>query len=75
MDYFNDTDNASFHYASSASSEYEAYPFLDQASTTEEGSVRAYPTLADGWTMVEQPGSVVDLSTGLQDRTSLGKRY
>jgi len=58
---FNDfNNNANFYSTSSASAEFNVYPFLSQASATEEADSQTYSTLADRWSMVGYPGRFAD---------------
>ena len=69
MDYFNNTDSASFYPSSFASSELDAYPFFGQISTTKDFDVQAYNAFASCWGMTEIPS----LPIGVQETADHGK--
>jgi len=69
MDYFNDFDNTDFYSTSYNPSDFDAYPFLDRASTTEE----THGTFADGWGMGVQPDRGVGFPRSLEPEASFGK--
>ena len=72
MAYFN-PNNADFYSTSSALGELEGYPFLNQASATEEANVQAYHPFADPWSMTGQPRRLVGEPTSLRAEASYGK--
>jgi len=57
---------------SSVPGEFEAYPFLGQMSATEEVDFLAGYTLADPWSMAEQPNSLASSTTGFGATASYG---
>jgi len=69
MDYFNNIDDTDLYSTSYNLGDSDAYPFLNQASTTEE----THGTLADGWSMGVQPDHAVDRPRGLEVEANFGK--
>ena len=69
MDYFNNTDNTNLYCTSYTPGDFDAYPFLDQASTIEE----TRGTFADGWSMGVQPDHAVGWPRDLEVEASFGK--
>lgn len=66
MAYFNDIDDASFYFTSSASSEPEVYPFLGRMSAIGGGNIQSNHTIADPWSMMgKQPSRLIDPPAGL----------
>lgn len=75
MAYFNGVDNPDF-YASSASSELEAYPFLGQGSawpTTGGSADQTYSFSSSYWTTAGQPGPPAGSPTSLRATAGYGK--
>ena len=72
MAYSTNSDNASFYSTSSASGEFDVYPFASQTSPTEEPN-RRYSALTDQWNMVERPGPMVGSPTSIRAVPSFGK--
>ena len=68
MDYFN-IDNTNLYSTSYTPGDFDAYPFLYQASTTEE----THGTFADGWSMDVQPDHAVGWPRGLEVEANFGK--
>jgi len=65
MAYFNNTNNAGF-WDTSASGGFDAYPFLNQTSATEEGvDGDRWDTFADRWGAPGEHGNMVGSSTSL----------
>lgn len=71
MAYFN-AYNDNLYSTWTASDEFNAYPFLNQMSATEEANTTLSP-FADGWNMGGEPGHMADYSRGLGVGPSLGK--
>jgi len=69
MDYFDDVDNTNLYSTSYTLGDFDAYPFPDQKSTTEETN----GTFADGWSVGVQPEHEVGLPRGLEAEASFGK--
>ena len=72
MDYYNNA-NANLYSISSASTEFDTYPFPNQIPATEEARTHGYDAYADYWCAVEQPGPMVSSPANLQAITSYGK--
>jgi len=73
MAYFNDY--ANYYPISSAREELNTYQLLDQTPATEEANYNEgpYNTSSDYWTMPEQLGSIVGLSTSLPATAGYGE--
>jgi len=73
MAYFNDNNNTGFYSAPDASGGFESYPFLGQASATEEFSNHhTYPPFSDRWSMGRQPGPMIGSATNLRATANSG---
>jgi len=69
MDYFNNIDDTDLYSTSYTPGDFDAHPFLDQASATEE----THGTFADGWSMGVQPDHAVGWPSSLEVEASFGK--
>ena len=69
MDYFNNIDNSDLYSTSYTLGDFDAYPFLDQASITEE----THGTFADSWGVGVQPDHAVGWPRGLEVEANFGK--
>ena len=74
MDYYNNA-SANLYSISSASTEFDTYPFPNQFPATEEARTNGYDAYADYWCAVEQPGPMVSSPANFQAITSYGKYH